>query len=428
MPFEKPTPAAPAAAPPPVDIAFPRLMALGISTRLLVDTTVQLFNPFLSIFAAGLGISVVTLGQLLSLRSLTGLAAPWIGSMADRYGYRRVMRMALLILISGLLLVGSSQTIVVATIGFVLMGAGFSGFVPTFHAYLSTRLPYTMRARGLGMLEYSWALAGIVGLYGMGQLIAVTSWRAPLFVLAIGLAGMWLLFGSMPTAQPGRSPAVGQQKRARGMTESPSAWQQVQYFFAVGPNARSAYSTIAANMLLFFTGIQLFIAHGAWLAREYQMGAVELGTVALILGCFDLLASVSVSLFTDHIGKLRSVLWGAFGVLLGYVALPFLNFSVTGAVAGIALIRLCFEFGIVSQISLLSEQVPEQRGKVMSLSAAFTLFGGTIASLTGPWLYTTQGVWGLTWSAIPALGIALVLLLTQIREPTETPLVERNGE
>ncbi|MCB0065110.1 MAG: MFS transporter, partial [Caldilineaceae bacterium] len=351
---------------------------------------------------------------------LTGLASPFIGSMADRYGYRRIMRLALLSIVLGLLFVGSSQGIAIAIVGFVLMGFGFSGFVPTLHAYLSTKLPYRIRARGLGMLEYSWALAGILGLYTMGQLIALTNWRVPFFVMAGGLLLMWLLLGFLPAARPtdGHStPETIGHESDKANADSPA--MRIRTFFDVGSNARSAYSAVVANTLLFFAGMQLFIVHGAWLSREYGLGAVELGTVALILGCFDLSASVSVSLFTDRIGKLRSVTLGAAGVLLGYLVLPFLNFSVVSAVVGIALTRACFEFGIVSQISLMSEQAPEQRGKFLSLSAAFTLLGGTVANLTGPWLYTTQGVWGLSLSSIAAMVVALFLLLTQVREIIE---------
>ncbi len=405
------TPQAPKQA--PKEVSYPHLMALGITTRLMVDTVAQLFNPFLTIFAIGLGLNVVTLGQLLSLRSIMGLGAPFIGAMADRHGYRRTMRLMLLLIIVGLLLVGSSSGLLLVVPGIIIMGMGLAGFVPTLHAYLSTRLPYTQRARGLGMLEYSWALAGIIGLSAMGQLIALSSWRAPLFVLAAGLAIMWIALGALPPARPQASPDPALVP-SFDMVDKPA--ERLRNFFNLGDRARSAYAAIIADMLLFFAGMQLFITHGAWLNLEYGLGAAALGTVALILGCFDLTASVSVSLFTDRIGKLRSVMLGTGGVMVGYALLPFFNQNLVGAVLGIALTRTCFEFGIVSQISLISEQVPTQRGKIISLAAAFVLGGGTVANLLGPWLYTTRGVAGLSWAGIGATALALVLLYTQVDE------------
>lgn len=394
------------------DLSFTQLMGLSISARLLTDTVGQLFNPFLTIFAAGMGIDVVTLGRLLSLRLVTGIFTPIIGALADRHGYRRMLRLALLCLVIGLLLLGSNGGLVVLVIGMVILGLGQAGFVPTLHAYLSARLPYHIRARGLGILEYSWALAGIVGLFIIGQLMGVSGWRTPLFVLAGGLAGIWLLFSLLPPAHADHGHTVA------APTTAPTArWRQLVNFFDLGIHARSAYSAILADALLFYAGMHLMVVYGAWLNAQYGLGAAALGSVALLMGCLDLVGSVSVSLFTDRIGKRRSVILGTAGMLIGYALLPFLNTTLALAVAGIAVTRGCFEFAIVSQISLLSEQVPDQRGKMMSLSSAVVMCGGALANITGPWLYVTYGVGGLAVISVTALAISLLILATLVREP-----------
>ena len=394
------------------DLSFPQLMGLSISARLLTDTVGQLFNPFLTIFAAGMGIDVVTLGRLLSLRLVTGIFTPIIGALADRHGYRRMLRLALLCLIMGLLLLGSNGGMVVLVTGMVILGLGQAGFVPTLHAYLSARLPYHIRARGLGILEYSWALAGIVGLFIIGQLMGVSGWRTPLFVLAGGLACIWLLFSLLPPAHADHS------HRVAAPTPAPTArWRQLVNFFDLGVHARSAYSAILADALLFYAGMHLMVVYGAWLNAQYGLAAAALGSVALLMGCLDLVGSVSVSLFTDRIGKRRSVILGTAGMLIGYALLPFLNTTLVVAVAGIAVTRGCFEFAIVSQISLLSEQVPDQRGKMMSLSSAVVMCGGALANITGPWLYVTYGVGGLAVVSVMALAVSLLILATLVREP-----------
>lgn len=395
------------------DLSFPHLMGLSISARLLTDTVAQIFNPFLTIFAVGLGVDVVTLGRLLSLRLVTGVFTPIIGALADRHGYRRMMRLAILCVIAGLLLIGGSSSMVLLVSGMVVMGIGQAGFVPTLHAYLSARLPYNVRARGLGILEYSWALAGIVGLFVMGQLIAATDWRVPLFVLALGLGGVWLLFGLLPAAH------IEQRVTDAPLPVDRSHRRRFTSFFDLGIHSRSAYSAIFADALLFFAGMQLMVVYGAWLNQEYGLGAAALGSVALLLGCFDLAASVSVSIFTDRLGKRRSVLLGTLGTLLGNALLPFLNLSLPLAIIAIALTRGSFEFGIVSQISLLSEQAPDQRGKVMSLGSAVVMMGGALANLTSPWLYVHYGVWGLSVASVAALVVSLVLVVGLVREPGE---------
>ena len=74
----------------------------------MIDTTLQIFNPFLTIIAAGAGISVVAMGRLVSLRSMMGLTAPVLGALADRIGYRRVIRGSLLAVAAGMLVIGFS--------------------------------------------------------------------------------------------------------------------------------------------------------------------------------------------------------------------------------------------------------------------------------------------------------------------------------
>ncbi len=395
------------------EISLVRLMGISISARFLIDTVAQLFNPFLTIYAVGLGVDVVTLGRLLSLRLITGIFTPIIGALADRHGYRRMMRLAILCVIAGLLLIAGSRGMLLLVAGMVALGVGQAGFVPTLQAYLSARLPYAIRARGLGILEYSWALAGIGGLFAVGLLIERTDWRIPLFVLAGGLGCIWVLFSLLPAAHT--APAA----QASMAPTLPTRGARFIQFFDLGVRSSSAYSAIFAGALLFFTGMQLMVVYGAWLNAKYGLGPSALGSVALLMGCFDLVASVSVSLFTDRIGKRRSVLLGVAGTALSFALLPFLNSSRIVVIIGIAFTRGCFEFGIVSQLSLLSEQVPDQRGKMMSLSSAVVMIGGALANLTGPWLYVQYGVSGLCATSVVALVVSLILLATRVREPQE---------
>jgi predicted MFS family arabinose efflux permease len=401
-------PPEPAAAPAPhASISFRRLIGTGIGAKLLIDIGQQIFNPFLPIIAAGLGLDVIALGRLVGLRSLMGVFAPVSGVVADRTSYRRVICVALLVNAAGLLLLGLSQSLWMTVLAMILAGLGTSAFVPNLQAYVSGHLDYRIRARGLGMIEYSWALTGIVGLSVVGVLIELTNWRVPFLLLSAGMVGMTFVFAAMPAARGAHAPA----------SPSTSATQGLRLgFFHIGENARSTYATILAGGFCYFAAMQLIIAHGAWLEAEYGLGPAQLGLVAFVFGWFDLAASVSVSLFTDRIGKRRSVLLGILGSLGGYLLIPFLNSGVYLAVFAIAFARMFFEFSIVSYFPLLSEQAPAQRGKVMTLGAAFNLLGGTVAGFSGPWLLVNVGVAGLAWLSAAAVTFALVIVAAFVRE------------
>ncbi|MDX9898714.1 MAG: MFS transporter [Spirochaetia bacterium] len=390
-----------------------RLIGTGMVAKMVVDIGSQVFNPFLSIISAGLGMSVVELGRMVGLRNAMGVFAPLSGALSDRLGYRLVLRVSLLVAAAGSLLLAVSSAPWMVALSIILAGLGSSAFVPNLQAFVSARLPYSLRARGLGMIEYSWALTGIFGLSLVGLLITVAGWRAPFFLLAAGMTVMSLVFGAMPGDHSPPAAAGGAGLPARRWY----VW--LSSIFIIKTNRRSTYATIIAATLSFFAAMQVTIAHGAWLVSRYGLDAATLGLVALVIGCFDLASSVAVSLFTDRIGKKRSVLIGIVGSLIAYCIMPFLDVGVVSAVLSIALVRMFFEFNIVSHFPLLSEQAPSQRGQVMTLGAAITMLGSTLAGFTGPWLYVNVGLKALAWSSATAIAVALCIVVTFVKENIE---------
>lgn len=395
--------------------SFPILMTVSVLTRLLVNTANQLFNPFLTIIAAGLGTDVITLGQLLGLRSGMAVFAPLFGSLADRWGYRLIMRLELLIGIGGLLLVGSSTHLWMTVVGMIWLGIGFYAFVPTLRAYLAEQLPYARRARGFGILEYSWALSGIVGLFVMGQVIALAGWRAPFFGLAAGLLVAWVVFAELPP--------TSRSHQATGIASSGprrTHWgRQLRQFFSLTENRTSAWGAILAGTVANFGMLHISVIYGGWLATEYKLSAEQLGTVALVIGCADLCGSGLASIVADRLGKRRGVLLGWLGAFATMVLLPWLDLNLLWAVGTLVVLRAASEFGIICHMSLVSGQSTTQRGKVMTLSFAAGVVGGTLASFTGPPAYTAYGVWGLGPVAALALALAIGIMLIWVKEITD---------
>ena len=403
----------------PVFRTVPFLIAIGMSAKLVVDTTVQFFNPFLVVIASGVGIGTVTMGRIVAIRSLTGLVAPVLGSLADRIGHRTVIRASLLLMGVAMLVAPATGSVVVFAIAVALTGVAQVGYTPNLHAYLSTRLPYERRATGMGIIEYAWALAGIVGLFVSGYLIDAYSWKVPFYAIGSTLIVMSLLFGLLPGAEP--KPVFADRREGGGTARLLATARDL---VRLGEHASSAWGAIVVTGLNMYAMLHLLIIHGGWLQSEYGLSASSLGTVALIFGFADLVASVSVSLFVDRIGKRRSVIIGVVGMALGFAALPVLNRSLALAVIGIAIPRMSFEFAVVSSFPLLSEQAPASRGKVLSLSATAGLLGTTLAGLTGPAAYLRFGVWGL---APVSLGVSLVSLAILLAFVRDRPGAERSA-
>ena len=424
---------------------FRYILAAFVATRLVVDTAIQLFYSFLQVIALGMGLDVVVLGRLLSLRSAVGLSAPLFGSAADRYGYLRVMRLALVLAAAGSFLLGSGAGFWSVAAGMVLSGVGLTGFMPIVQAYISAQLPFAQRARGIGILEYSWALAGIFGLSLMGLLFDHYSWQLPFFVLGGGMLAAWALLGFLPkaprgadTSLAGESEEVGPAPAAVAGEDGGSAAapekkvvpsvagrysglalrgvRRAVDLFELGPNRRSASAVIGANCLFLFSQGHVMIAHGVWLQTEYGLTASALGLAALGLGAADLIGAVLVSLITDRVGKKRSFQAGILGSMLVYISLPIVDVGLLPVIAALLLLRFAFEYGLVSAIALISEQAPDRRGKVISLAVAVNLLGLTLTGFTGPWMYTRLGVWGLGPVAAGCTLGAFVLLTVWGRE------------
>jgi predicted MFS family arabinose efflux permease len=98
--------------------------------------------------------------------------------------------------------------------------------------------------------------------------------------------------------------------------------------------------------------------------------------------------------------------------------LPVLNVGLSSALAGLLLARFAFEFTLVSNMALLSEQSPTQRGKVLTFGVTSALLGSTLAGITGPWSYQMWGVAGLTVFSAPAILLALLVIVFLVREPS----------
>ncbi|MFO7850396.1 MAG: MFS transporter, partial [Spirochaetia bacterium] len=112
------------------------MVTLGVIAKFFVDVSVQLFNPFLTIIAAGMGLSVVTMGRLVSVKNLMGLSAPLLGSLADKIGYRAVMRLGLFLAGAGFFVLATGAGLPLIIMGMVISGIGQAGYTPMVQAYL----------------------------------------------------------------------------------------------------------------------------------------------------------------------------------------------------------------------------------------------------------------------------------------------------
>ena len=390
-----------------------RLAALFVA-RIALNTAYRIVYPFLPAIARGLDISVSSASRLVALRMLPGLAAPWLGSIGDRQGRRRMIEPALLVFsLAGLLLAGAGTLWAVA-VAFAAYGLSKILFDPSLHALLGDAIPYAQRGRAVGLLELSWSASWLLGVPASGYLIQHWGWRSPWAVLAVaGLVCLALTHWSLPRDRtpPPESPT------GSGAGPASGSWRMLLGRPGVLP-------MLAVGVLLAFAIELPFIVYGAWLEAAFGLSLSSLGLASIAIGLAEAVSELGTTVLTDRIGKRRSVLAGLLGLSVALAVLPWLaGFGLAAAMTGMVLVVLTFEFAIVSIIPLATELVPDARASFLSANVTAMVFGRMLGSVTGGWLWQNQ-VGGIALQAFLGAGLGLAAFLVMALGVREIRIAE----
>lgn len=381
-----------------------RQLALLFGARVVLNTAYRIVYPFLPAIARGLDISIASASQLVSLRLLPGLAAPWLGSVGDRQGRRRMIEAALALFALAGLLIASLGTTWALAAALVLYGLSKVVFDPSLQALLGDMFPYDRRARAVGLMELSWSAAWLLGVPMSGYLIQHFGWRSPWAVLALlGFVSFLLLRRNLPHD---RQPAIA----ADSATTAPlgSTWLSLP--------RRPGMPALLATVLLLAFAIELpFIVYGAWLEEAFGLGLASLGLASAVMGIAEAVAELGTTFLADRFGKRRSTLAGLLGLAAGLALLPRLaGLGLVAAMGGMVLVVLWFEFAIVSFIPLATEAAPDARALLLSYVVTAMLLGRMAGSFAGGWLWERQ-VGGIALQAYVGSGAALLAFLVMLR-------------
>jgi len=101
---------------------------------------------------------------------------------------------------------------------------------------------------------------------------------------------------------------------------------------------------------------------------------------------------------------------------LSYVALPFGQYSIYTALAGLVCMFYFFEFTIVSIFPYVSEMVPSERGKWLAFNYTALVIGRLCGALSGPWLWQLKpDIFTLVILSLIAQVLAVILLQSSKR-------------
>jgi predicted MFS family arabinose efflux permease len=366
--------------------------------RTVFNTAYRMVYPFLNVFARGLGIELSALSALVGLRAFLGIGAPLVSSLADQRGRKFGM-------LAGIALFGTGMAAVALfpsplTFGIALL-SGLIGkylFDPSMQAYLGDRIAYAQRGLALAITEVGWSLAFLLGIPLMSWLIARFGWQAPFPTLFFAAVLMFLTITLLISDHdPHHHPA-----------DHPWA-----YF---GHVLRDPPTLAAISIALWASAANELVnlIFGVWLEDTFQMQILALGAASAVIGLSELSGEGLVALVTDRIGKPRALQLGLIGNVLASLALPWLGRTPGGALTGLFLFYITFEYVMVSHVPLMTEMRPNARATTMAFNLSGHSIGRALGAFLSAWMYMRWGFQTITLIAA-LFNLFALLALKQVQ-------------
>jgi len=355
-----------------------------MALRTVLNTAHRMVYPFLAVFARGLGVDITALSLALTGRSMAGAFVPFLSSVADQRGRRFGMLAGSALFTFGVGLVAVAPSLWTLTAALILAMLGKYLFDPAMQAYFGDRIPYQRRGLALAVTEMSWSLAFIVGVPAMGFLIARYGWSAPFPLLALLGVGMFaVLWWMTPRRDPNHAPAH-------------SPWAN---FGAVLRNA-PALAGISVALWASAANELVNLIFGVWLEDSFGLQIAALAGASAIIGLSELSGEGLVALLTDRLGKPRALAFGLAGNALACLLLPFIGQTQAGALLGLTLFYITFEFIMVSHIPLMTEVMPGARATMLSFNLTGHSLGRALGAFLAAFIYRQFGFFAVALLAL----------------------------
>lgn len=383
-------------------------LGVAAAVRLLFNTAIRFAYPYAPVLGRGLGVPAEAVSSLLAANQLAGIFGLISGPMSDRWGRRRMMLAGSVILGGGMLLGGALPVYGGVLLALVLAGLGKSLYDPALQAMVGEQVPYKRRGQAVGLMEFAWAGSLFLGIPLIGLLIDRYGWRSPFLLLGVlGLfsaAVVMLLFPREQHERQNTGVAIGFRQAWRRLSREPAALFALAFAFLSG----------AASL-------NLFSVYGVWMEDAFGLSVVALGTSSLTIGLGELAGEGLTAVAADRLGLKRAVIVGSVLVILSYAVLPWLGQSLSGALLGLFITFMCFEFTIVTYLSLATEILPGARATMMAGHMATSSLGRVVGAAVGGLVWMAGGPTASGYVSAIIASSALVCIVLGLRAWRSTP-------
>lgn len=397
------------------------------STILLLAASVGIvmtgYGIIMPVFARRLGefgSGVEALGLMtMSFALAQFLAAPFMGTLADRFGRRPLILTALAAYVVANIGFLLAPTVAVFTAIRALEGALTAGLFPAAMGVVGDVVPDRQRAQWVGIVMGSYGAGFIFGPVIGGVLYDGWGFAAP-FVASAVLAAAALAAASVlvpetrPRAARRRAALRRQQAADQGLTESESVWSSLPrplYFFgtllALDFGGVFAFAYVEPQMVFYFYD-------------ELGWSTVRFGVVAGVYGLAMVIGQAGLGKASDRFGRKPIILVGLLLTTTFYFGVGFIT-----SFPLMLLVALAAGMGGALMAPALSAlyldiTAAQHRSRVVGIKESSASLGGVagpllVALLSG--LLTPQGIFISAGVVVLALA---VLAIVGLRAPRGT--------
>jgi multidrug resistance protein len=387
------------------------------------------FGIILPVFARRLGElggGVEALGLMTTSFALAQfMAAPVLGTAADRYGRRPVILLGLAafaVMNVGFLLAKSTTAFIAVR---ALEGGLSAGLFPASMGIVADIVPGQQRARWVGYVMGAYGAGFILGPTLGGLLFDSLGFAAPFLVSAV-LASIAFIAALILVPET-RTPEVRRRERLRARRDADSALAPEQSFWDTLP--RPVY-ILGALLLIDFVGVFAFAFVEPQMVfyfyDELGWSTVMFGIVVGVYGLAMVFSQTVLGQSSDRFGRKPIVIIG-----LALTATFYFGLVIAREFAVILLVALVAGAGggltaPAMSAFYLDITAPQHRSRVMGIKESAAALGG----VTGPLAVVVVGAYttaqGVFMAAALLVTTTLLLAVLVLREPKHAP--EERGD
>ena len=364
-------------------------------------------SPALPAIANALGVAASATAIVLTAYLVPyGLLQPVCGTLGDRFGRLRVLRVIVTGLAVGSFLCSVAPTLELLVAARVLTGCFAAGIIAVSQAFVGDVVGQERRGAAVGVLMgITFTGQGLSS--GLGGIICdLMSWRAAFAcfgaLAVVALVLLWRL--REPELAPGEKDHAPAAPSASG-TSAPFLVRAARIFFG----SHRAIFFVACTTGVAFLGVYGFM--GTFLSERCGLTSTQAGLIMMLYGVMCLVGGMVSGGIGAARGPRSVILVGEVSGLLAVVAL--VAVTLTGAWPPALLAAGALGFGYIlvqpTLVSLSMDADPTQTGLCTGLIGLGVFAGGGVGSAVGGWLLSATGYQALWVAAAVLLACQLVV-------------------